>query len=74
VTGCILLTCSPERIECSRVTVESSIGTHFVLAPGHEDEPRETVVPRTDRFVVAESFGDGRAVALRTDPRRTPDR
>jgi hypothetical protein len=47
--------------------------THFLLAPGHEDERVERVIDRRRRYQVVEKFN--RAVASRVrrlDPRARP--
>jgi hypothetical protein len=46
-----------------------SVPTHFALAPGHETQNVETVVARSDRFVVVEKHLSESGAALRTDPR-----
>jgi hypothetical protein len=48
-------------------------GARFVVVPGHEVAGADAVVAATDRCVVVEKVGPGRALALRTDPRRTAD-
>jgi len=35
----------------------------FVLAPGHEDEQMESVVMRTERYLVVDKFGEAERVA-----------
>ena len=74
-----LFVCECGRPECSEpldltpaeyeaVRAESS---RFVVALGHETPELESVVLRCERYAVVEKTGLGRALALRTDPRRS---
>jgi hypothetical protein len=75
-----LFVCECGRAECSRpldltpLEYESvrSNGARFVVAVGHDDPEVEVAVLRTGRYLVVEKNGVGRALALRTDPRRAP--
>ena len=73
-----LFVCECGRAECSEpldltpaeyedVRADSS---RFVIALGHEAPGVEMVVLRCERYAVVEKIGLGRALALRTDPRR----
>ena len=44
-------------------------GTRFALTPGHEDASVETVVERTERFLVVEKRDEAADVAQDLDPR-----
>lgn len=44
-------------------------GNRFVLVPGHEDASVESVVARTDRFLVVERVGEAREFAHRASLR-----
>jgi hypothetical protein len=44
--------------------------SHFVVTPGHESPDVERVVKMRDGYVVVQTFGAGRAIAERLDPRK----
>jgi hypothetical protein len=45
------------------------VGTHFVLAPGHEDIEIEQTVAVSDSYIVVEKDGPAGIIALDEDPR-----
>jgi hypothetical protein len=69
--------CECGRLECLQtisITIadyESArdVGTHFILADGHEDPEVERVVDRRDGFLLVEKIGEAAKVAERADPR-----
>jgi hypothetical protein len=69
--------CECSREECKE-PVSISIGeyetvrrasTRFFVLPGHEDTSVESVVERSERYVVVEKFGDAAEEADDLDPR-----
>lgn len=44
-------------------------GDRFVILPGHEVVEIERVVEERNGYLVVEKLGEGRAVAIETDPR-----
>jgi hypothetical protein len=49
------------------------IPTHFAVCHGHDIPMFERVVEKNERFIVVEKFGASAIVAIRLDPRRTPN-
>ena len=65
-------TACTERVEAPLHQYEQvrADGTHFLLAPGHEDERFERVIERRRGYEVVEKFNRAiAAVARRLDPR-----
>ena len=69
--------CECQAMDC-RATVEVSLEEYeavrshadrFLLLEGHEDPAVESIVERTDRYVVVEKVGEGAEVARELDPR-----
>lgn len=60
-----------ERLELSRAEYERvrAEATHFVLAPSHETTLVETVIERTDRYVIVENEGRAAELARAANPR-----
>ncbi len=70
--------CECLRLECADVLVLShleyervrSYPTHFVIVPGHEDAEVESVVQRTDWYLIVQKLGEGAEAAAASDPRK----
>lgn len=75
--GAAHFVCECNRAECTdRLYVSlpvyeaiRAVPRRFVLVPGHENEQLETVVERTDGYVVVEKDGTAGRIADATDPR-----
>jgi hypothetical protein len=74
VCECADTTCT-ERVPAPLDAYEDvrSDGTHFLLAPGHEDADVERVIERKRRYQVVEKFNQAVAARVRRlDPRANP--
>jgi hypothetical protein len=59
----------PVSISIDEYEAVRRASTRFFVLPGHEDTSVESVVSRSERYVVVEKIGDAAAAANDLDPR-----